>query len=93
MSSEFCIRDLPAGLNSRRLPAYKEINARVTKSVAIGGLDLTAYADIRNLLNFRNVIQVFAVNGSTRNDVERQANLESDLLQLAVERDLNAHGR
>jgi hypothetical protein len=89
MSSEFCLRDLPESLNSRRLPAYKEINARLTKGFGMGGVDLTAYLDVRNLLNFKNVLQVFATNGSTRNEVEHQGNLESDLLGLATERDLN----
>jgi len=44
---------------------------------------------VRNLLNFRNVIQVFAVNGDVRNDDERAANLTADLDDLAVERDVN----
>ena len=74
---------------SRRLPAYKEINARFTKGFAIGRIDLTGYVDVRNLFNFENVLQVFAVNGSTRNEVEHQANLDSDLRDLAFERDNN----
>ena len=51
---------------------------------------MTGYLDVRNLLNFRNVIQVFAVNGDIRNDEERADNLQADLDDLASERDANA---
>jgi len=44
---------------------------------------------VRNLLNFRNVLQVFAVNGDVKNDLERAAHLDADLDDLASERDLN----
>jgi Carboxypeptidase regulatory-like domain/TonB-dependent Receptor Plug Domain len=90
MSSEFCIRQFPEYINTKRLPSYKEVNARVTKGFGLGRVDMTAYVDVRNVLNFKNVLQVFAVNGSTRNEVERQANLDSDLRELAVERDNNS---
>jgi hypothetical protein len=84
-----CVRLFPEGLNTQRLPAFKEINARLTKSFGVGALDLTGYLDVRNLLNFRNVLEVFAVNGDIRNDQERAANLQADLADLEVERDVN----
>jgi hypothetical protein len=89
LSIENCVRLFPEGLNTQRLPAFKELNTRFTKSFGIGGLDLTGYLDIRNLLNFRNVLQVFAVNGDVRNDEERAQHLDADLDDLAAERDLN----
>ena len=89
LSIENCVRLFPEGLNTQRLPAFKEINARLTKSFGLGGLDLTGYLDVRNLLNFRNVLQVFAVNGDVRNDQERSDNLNADLADLATERDAN----
>jgi hypothetical protein len=89
LSSENCLADFPDGINSRRLPAFKELNARFTKSFGLGGLDVTGYLDVRNLLNFRNVIQVFAMNGSVRNDVERDQNLTADLDDLEQEGRLN----
>jgi hypothetical protein len=89
LSNEGCIRRFPEGVNSRRLPAYKELNARLTKSLEIGAVGLTAYLDVRNLLNFRNVLQVFGATGSIRNDLERAANLKADLDDLAAERDAN----
>jgi hypothetical protein len=90
LSIENCVRLFPEGINTQRLPAFKELNARLTKSFGLGGLDLTGYLDVRNLLNFRNVLQVFAVNGDVRNDNERAANLQTDLDDLATERDANS---
>jgi hypothetical protein len=89
LSIENCVRLFPEGINTQRLPAFKEINARLTKSFGLRGLDLTGYLDVRNLLNFRNVLQVFAVNGDVRNNDERDANLAADLADLATERDVN----
>ena len=60
------------------------MNARFTKSFGLGGLDMTGYLDIRNLLNFRNVLQVFAVNGDVTNNKERVDNLNADLLDLGL---------
>jgi hypothetical protein len=85
LSIENCVVAFPEGINSQRLPAYKEFNARFTKSFGLGGLDVTGYLDVRNLLNFKNVIEVFAVNGDTRNDTERAEHLKADLDDLASE--------
>ncbi|MGH7535187.1 MAG: hypothetical protein ACREMG_06340, partial [Gemmatimonadales bacterium] len=92
LSIENCGRLFPEGLNTKRLPAFKEFNARLTKSFGLGGLDITGYLDVRNLLNFKNVLQVFAVNGDIRNDEERAAHLKADIDDLATERDLNDAG-
>jgi hypothetical protein len=89
LSVENCVRLFTEGINSQRLPAFKELNAKFTKSFGLGGLDLTGYLDVRNLLNFQNVLQVFAVNGDIRNDQERAAHLQADLDDLASERDIN----
>jgi len=85
LSIENCNRLFPEGINTQRLPAFKEFNAKLTKAFGLGGLDLTGYLDVRNLFNFRNVIQVFSVNGDVLNDDERNANLEADLDDLAAE--------
>ncbi len=89
LSIENCNRLFPEGLNTQRLPSFRELNARLTKSFGLGGLDVTGYLDVRNLLNFRNVLQVFAVNGDTKNDVERADNLNADLGDLATEAGAN----
>jgi outer membrane receptor for ferrienterochelin and colicin len=89
LSIENCVRLFPEGINTQRLPALKELNAKLTKSFGLGGLDVTGYLDVRNVLNFKNVLQVFAVNGDVKNDDERAANLKADLDDLASERDIN----
>jgi hypothetical protein len=67
VSGDNCDREFPEGLNQSRLPAFKNLNLRLTKGFGIGGLDVTAYLDARNVLNFRNVIQVFAQTNDVRN--------------------------
>jgi hypothetical protein len=89
LSIENCVRLFPEGINTQRLPAFKELNTRFTKSFGLGGIDMTGYLDVRNLLNFRNVIQVFAVNGDVRNDNERADNLAADLADLGTETTAN----
>jgi carboxypeptidase family protein/TonB-dependent receptor-like protein len=89
LSIENCVRLFDEGINSKRLPSFKELNARLTKSFGLGGLDVTGYLDVRNVLNFKNVLQVFAVNGDIRNNEERNFHLQADLDDLSSERDLN----
>ena len=47
------------------------------------------------MLNFKNVLQVFAVNGDVRNDEERADNLQADLddLALGARREQRGRGR
>jgi len=85
LSIENCVRLFPEGLNTQRLPAFKDLSARFTKGFGLGGVDVTAYLDVRNLLNFTNVLQVFAVNGDVRNDEERQGDPDFDPGGLATE--------
>jgi outer membrane receptor for ferrienterochelin and colicin len=89
LSIENCVRLFPEGINTQRLPAYKELNTKLTKGFGLGKLDLTAYLDVRNVLNWKNILQVFAVNGDVRNNAERALNLAADLDDLASERDAN----
>jgi outer membrane receptor protein involved in Fe transport len=85
LSIETCQNSFPEGINSQRLPSYKQLDARFTRSFTLGKLDLTGYLDVRNLLNLKNVIEVFAVTGVPRNDQERSENLATDLNDIASE--------
>ena len=80
VSGDNCDLEFPEGLNQSRLPAFKNLNLRLTKGFGLGGLDVTAYLDARNVLNFRNVIQVFTQTNDVRNldeeDNEFAANAE-----------------
>src|SRR5690606_17987314 len=58
--------------NASRLPAYKMLDLRVTKGFRLGSLDLTAYADARNVLNIKNIQSVFAQTGSVQNERYRE---------------------
>ena len=88
VSGDNCDREFPEGLNNSRLPAFKTLDMRFTKGFGIGGLDLTAYLDARNILNFRNIIQVFTATNDIVNaeeaDAEFQAN-QDEYVQEAVE--------
>jgi hypothetical protein len=72
VSGDNCDREFPEGLNGSRLPAFRQLNLRLTKGFAVGGVDLTAYLDARNVLNFRNIIQVFTQTDDIVNDAERE---------------------
>jgi carboxypeptidase family protein/TonB-dependent receptor-like protein len=70
VSGDNCDRNFPEGLNNSRLPSYKTLDMRFTKGFGLGGMDLTAYVDARNILNFRNIIQVFTATNDIRNQEE-----------------------
>ncbi|HEV2084754.1 MAG TPA: carboxypeptidase regulatory-like domain-containing protein [Gemmatimonadales bacterium] len=78
VSGDNCDAFFPDPLNSSRLPAFKELNLRLTKGFGIGGLDLTGYVEARNVLNFKNVIQVFANTNDVANAKEEQKNFAAD---------------
>jgi hypothetical protein len=72
VSGDNCDRDFPEGLNGSRLPAFRQLDLRLTKGFGLGGLDITAYLDARNVLNLRNIIQVFAQTDDIVNAFERE---------------------
>jgi hypothetical protein len=72
LSGDNCDREFPEGLNGSRLPAFRVLNLKLTKGFAVGGVDLTAYLDARNVLNFRNIIQVFTQTDDIVNSAERE---------------------
>jgi hypothetical protein len=68
LSGENCRGQEIAGtFNGARLPTFKQLDMRFTKGFGLGKFDLTAYLDIRNILNFRNVLQVFTVTNNISN--------------------------
>lgn len=56
--------------NDVRLPSFKQFDLRVTKGFSLGGQALTVYVDARNILNFNNVVNVFAATRKTSNPAE-----------------------
>ena len=78
-SGQVCTKgQLLGGLNAARLPTFKQFDLRASKGFRIGGLDLSAYADARNVLNFRNVLAVFVTTGDIVSPFEQEAQFNSD---------------
>jgi hypothetical protein len=85
VSGDNCDREFPEGQNQSRLPSFKNLNLRLTKGFAVGGLDLTAYVDARNVLNFRNVIQVFTQTNDVRNLDEEENEFAANAVEVQDE--------
>ena len=85
VSGSNCNRGFPDPLNSSRLPAFKTVDTRLTKGFSLGKLDLTAYAEARNLFNFKNKVQVYTVTGEITNPKEEAQNWAADSADLSTE--------
>ncbi|MEO8139221.1 MAG: hypothetical protein ABI742_06235 [Gemmatimonadota bacterium] len=85
LSGESCSGAITGNLNGFRLPMLKVLDLKLTRSFPIGGTTITAFADARNLLNWRNVTRVFAQTGTTANAAERTINRLGDAQSLAAE--------
>jgi len=72
-------------INASHLPTTKTLDLRLTKSFQAGGRALRAYADFRNLLNFTNVVALYAETGDVVNDVHKQKVLSPEIANLQSE--------
>ncbi|HXG44905.1 MAG TPA: TonB-dependent receptor [Gemmatimonadales bacterium] len=89
-SGQVCSRGrLASDFNGARLPTLKQFDVRFTKGFKLRGLDLTAYADVRNIFNFENILSVFTTTGDIRNNTERDINRKADLDAFAAEAQRN----
>jgi hypothetical protein len=89
-SGQVCAKgQLINGLNDARLPTFKELNLRASKGLRLGGLDLSAYVDARNVLNFRNVLAVFVTSGDIVSPVEHETRFAGDSSTFANEAKAN----
>jgi hypothetical protein len=89
LSSDDCVAPTPTTPNDARLPAFKQLDVRLAKHFGPGGR-FAGYLDARNVLNFRNVLAVFAANGTTENQAERNLNWVTDSVDYASEAQANA---
>jgi hypothetical protein len=87
VSGDNCNRTFPEPLNSSRLPSFKDLDLRLTKGFALRGVDITGYVEARNVLNFKNIIQVFTTTNDVANAREREANFAADSADFAAEAD------
>ncbi len=65
-------------LNNSSLPWTKNVDLRFNKGFRIGTLDITAYADARNLFNIRNIVGLFAETGDLVNAKHKHDLLSSE---------------
>jgi outer membrane receptor for ferrienterochelin and colicin len=72
-------------LNSSALPWTRNVDLRFTKGVKLGGQDLTVFADFRNLLNFKNVVNLFAETGDVVNATHRDQALDVEFQLIETE--------
>jgi hypothetical protein len=85
VSGNNCNRTFPEPLNSSRLPAFKNLDVRLTKGFNLRGVDVTGYLEARNVLNFKNIVQVFTTTNDVVNSREEQQNFAADSADLAIE--------
>jgi hypothetical protein len=89
ISGGVCSRQFEGDFFGARRPAYKQLDMKFTKSFGLGGLDITAYLDARNILNFKNILNVFAVTNDVVNATELTNQLAADSTGFADEGEEN----
>lgn len=82
--------DFTSEVNGIRMPSFKALDARFTKSFGLRGLEMTAYADVRNILNFTNVIRIYQGNNDINNAVEFTA--DSSIFATSLRNEANQNG-
>ena len=75
----------PGGLNTLRLPLFKQFDMRFVKGFTLGHNQLSLYLDARNILNFTNVLTQYVVTHSITSEVQRQNNFHADSSLYAAE--------
>ena len=71
-----------------RLPAFRQLDLRIAKTVPLGGAALTIFGDARNLLGWNNIRRLFAATGTTASETALAATLDqgrSDYALSAIE--------
>jgi len=72
-------------INSSTMPWFKNVDLRVTKSLHVGSLDWTLFAESKNLFNFRNVLNLFIETGDVVNAEHRKKFVDEQVAQLETE--------
>jgi hypothetical protein len=72
-------------INASTMPWLKEMDLRVTKGLRLAGLDWTAYADFRNVLNLTYITSLFAETGDVINEAHRRLAVEPEMTRLENE--------
>ena len=78
-------------VNSSTLPWTKYVDMRINKGFRLGRADITAFADLRNVFNFRNIIGLFAETGDVVNGVFQENTVSPQFSSLRIEAQQNGH--
>jgi len=78
-------------INSSTMPWTKFVDLRVNKGLKVGRADVTAFADFRNLLNFKNVIGLFAETDDVINQLYQTNVLSPEFAGLRIEAQASGH--
>ena len=89
LSGNPCSRVFEGSINGARLPMLKQFNLRATKGFGLGGIDVTAYLDIRNLFNFVNTTRVYAATNDVNSGAALDEVIQGDLDNLFAEASAN----
>ena len=83
LSDQPCLSFFVGNPLGSRLPSSKHLDLRITRAFELAGRELLVYLDGRNILNFENVLRVYAVNGKTSNPTEAQEVFSADSAEFA----------
>ena len=84
--TNFGLSSAQAGdINSASTPWVKYLDLRINKGLKFGRMNVTAFADIRNLLNFTNILGLFAETNDVTNAVFESKTIQSEFVTLANE--------
>ena len=78
-------------INSSVMPWTKFVDLRVNKAFKLARVDVTAFGDIRNLFNFRNINGLYAETDDVINALYQTNVLSPEFSQLRIEAQQNGH--
>jgi hypothetical protein len=78
-------------INSSTMPWTKLVDMRLNKGFRVGRADVTAFADVRNLFNFKNVVGLYSETGDVVNALFQTNALSPEFSGLRIEAQANGH--
>ncbi|HWH03892.1 MAG TPA: TonB-dependent receptor [Gemmatimonadales bacterium] len=76
-------------VNSATTPWTKYLDLRINKGLKLGRLDVTAFADIRNVFNWKNITALFAETNDVTNSIYQHNQIASEFVNLSNEANSN----
>ena len=76
-------------VNSSTTPWTKYVDLRINKGLKLGRMDVTAFADIRNLFNWKNIVGLFAETNDVTNAIYQHNQVAAEFVNLANEATAN----